>query len=180
MLGFFDIMARRNIILVGITGVGKTTIGRALAKTINATFIDLDKSIELSCGVDIPTIFAIEGEHGFRRRESDELIKVINGKNYILSTGGGCVILDSNRHAIQDSGSLVIQLVADVDVIVERVAHSFNKRPLLGRANLRDKINELYESRREFYNEVAHHTINTTHYKPYQVINLIKKYLENS
>ena len=91
-------MLKSNIIIIGITGVGKTTVGKNLAQTLGVDFIDLDKSIEDNCGVDISTIFDIEGEAGFRLRETRELKKVLSySGNYVISLGGGCVIAEENR-----------------------------------------------------------------------------------
>lgn len=171
-------MLNRNIIITGITGVGKTTIGRALANALGAEFIDLDKSIEIACGVDVQTIFAIEGEAGFRKRETEELFKIIkNQSNYVLSTGGGCVITDKNREIIKQSKNLTIQLVADIEILVQRLSRSINKRPLFDNVDLHNKIVELYKIRKKYYDEVADYTINTSNFKPFQIINQIKKYL---
>ena len=154
-------MTIKNIIIVGITGVGKTTIGKFLADSLNRKFIDLDKFIETSCGVDIPTIFELEGENGFRERESEALNQVINNyDDYVLS--------------------LVIQLIADLDVIVERLARSPNKRPLLANQDLKKKVEELYNTRRELYEMVSDVTINTTRLRPHQVISIVESHLGQS
>lgn len=167
-----------NAIIIGITGVGKTTIGRALSKSLLIDFIDLDKSIELTCGVDVQTIFAIEGEAGFRKRETDELSKIVAKKgNYVLSVGGGCVVSAQNRDIIKASRSVVIQLIADIEILVQRLSRSNNKRPLLENTNLHDKILELYNARQKFYDEIADHKIDTSHLKPRQIIDEIKKYI---
>lgn len=167
-----------NAIIIGITGVGKTTIGKALAKSLLIDFIDLDKSIESTCGVDVQTIFAIEDEAGFRKRETDELSKIIAKKgNYVLSVGGGCVVSTQNRDIIKTSKSVVIQLIANTEILVQRLSRSNNKRPLLENVNLRDKILELYSTRQKFYDEVTDHKIDTSNLKPQQVIDEIKKYL---
>lgn len=168
----------KNIIIVGITGVGKTTIGKHLAEKLKKQFIDLDKFIEVSCGVDIPTIFELEGEEGFRGRETEALLQVLaTYDNYVLSLGGGCVIRNENRQAIIKVAGLVLQLTADLDVIVKRLAKSPNKRPLLANQDLHKKINDLYESRKDLYEAVSDITINTSQLKPYQVIELVKNQL---
>lgn len=168
----------KNIIIVGITGVGKTTIGKHLAEKLKKQFIDLDKFIEVSCGVDIPTIFELEGEDGFRARETEALLQVLaTYDNYVLSLGGGCVIRNENRQAITKVAGLVLQLTADLDIIIKRLAKSPNKRPLLANQDLHKKINDLYESRKELYEAVSDITINTSQLKPYQVIELVKNQL---
>lgn len=170
--------AIKNIIIVGITGVGKTTIGKHLAENLKKQFIDLDKFIEISCGVDIPTIFELEGEQGFRERETDALNQVVSEyDDYVLSLGGGCVIRNENRLIISRNNSLVIQLTAELDVIVGRLAKSPNKRPLLANQDLKQKIMDLYATRRELYEMVSDVTINTSKLKPYQVIDIVKRNL---
>ncbi|RTK92846.1 MAG: shikimate kinase [Neisseriaceae bacterium] len=164
----------QNYILVGITGVGKTTIGKQLAKKLRKKFIDLDKYIEEVCGVDIPTIFELEGEAGFRVRESFVLNKVLEDEDdFVLSLGGGCVIVEENRKAIRRYAGKVIQLVADLDVITERLINSPNQRPLLVNQDVRKKVQDLYDARKDFYNEVSTITYNTTDMKQYQVVKMI-------
>ena len=171
-------MTIKNIIIVGITGVGKTTIGKFLADKLNKKFIDLDKYIEISCGVDIPTIFELEGELGFRDRETIALSQVIHeSSDYVLSLGGGCVVRAENRQIITRNNNLVVQLMADIDILVERLSRSPNKRPLLTNQNLSQKIESLYAFRREFYESVSDITINTTHLKPHQVIEQVERFL---
>lgn len=163
-----------NIILVGITGVGKTTIGRMLANQIQYTFIDLDKFIEDVCGVDIPTIFEIEGEAGFRARESLALQNVVDTQDkFVLSLGGGSVILEKNRQLLSTTHAWIIQLIADLNIIAERLSHSPNKRPLLNNQNIYQKIHDLYTSRQALYDEISHVTYNTTTMRPQQTVNLI-------
>ncbi len=174
-------MTIKNIIIVGITGVGKTTIGKFLAEKLNKQFIDLDKYIEVDCGVDIPTIFELEGEEGFRERETLALKEVMaKYDNYVLSLGGGCVIRPENRQIITRNNNLVVQLIADINIIVDRLAKSPNKRPLLFNQDLKSKIEKLYSDRCEYYESVSDVTINTTTLKPYQVIEQVEKLLIKS
>ncbi len=171
-------MTAKNIIIVGITGVGKTTIGKVLSEKLDKQFIDLDKYIEVSCGVDIPTIFELEGEQGFRDRETLALKQVISqNDNYVLSLGGGCVIRSENRQIITRSNNLVLQLIADLKVIVERLVKSPNKRPLLANQDIQQKIENLFNERKEFYDAVSDLTVNTTNLKPAQVVSKVEQYL---
>ena len=171
-------MTAKNIIIVGITGVGKTTIGKVLSEKLDKQFIDLDKYIEVSCGVDIPTIFELEGEQGFRDRETLALKQVISqSDNYGLSLGGGCVIRSENRQIITRSNNLVLQLIADLKVIVERLVKSPNKRPLLANQDIQQKIENLFKERKEFYDAVSDLTVNTTNLKPAQVVSKVEQYL---
>ncbi len=145
-----------NIVIVGITGVGKTTIGRLLADNLDKEFIDLDKAIETRCGVDISTIFEIEGESKFRQRESFELSQVITNKdNYVLSLGGGCVMSEDNRNLIVAANCSVIQLGADTNTLVERLSKSIGKRPLFNNVDISVKVSDLYKSRKEFYDKIT-------------------------
>ena len=163
-----------NIILIGITGVGKTTIGRALADSLNKEFVDLDKSIEQHCGVDIPTIFEIEGEAGFRNRETEELSRVIKGHDgVILSVGGGCVLRKENRELIISGTNTVVQLYASIDTLVERLSKSVAKRPLFNNADITAKVTELYNVRKEYYDRITDFKIDTSSLKPTQVIEQI-------
>lgn len=162
---------QKNIIIVGITGVGKTTIGKLMAEALGKEFIDLDKSIELRCGVDIPTIFEIEGEDGFRERETFELKETITKQhNFVLSVGGGCVIKEINRKLLLTPGNIVVQFHADIPTLVDRLSKSVNKRPLIQNTDIASKVTALYEARKEFYAKVSHLTFDTSGMRPNQVV----------
>lgn len=168
-----------NIIIIGITGVGKTTIGKVLSEKLGKTFIDLDKSIESRCGVDISTIFAIEGEQGFRERETDELNRaIINNANYILSIGGGCITRSVNRSILAKSSNLVIQLYANTETLVERLAKSITKRPMFDNQDIEKKVTELYNSRKDDYEKVTDLKIDTSELRPNQVADIIIQQLQ--
>ena len=98
----------------------------------------------------------------------------------MLSLGGGCVIRAANGDVIARNNNLVIQLIADLDVIVERLARSPNKRPLLANQDLKKKVEELYNTRRELYEMVSDVTINTTKLRPHQVISIVESHLDPS
>jgi shikimate kinase len=171
---------QENIIIVGITGVGKTTIGKLMAETLNKEFIDLDKSIELRCGVDIPTIFEIEGEDGFRERETAELKEIMATQhNFVLSVGGGCVIKEINRKLISTSGNIVVQFHADIPTLVERLSKSMSKRPLIKNTDITSKVTALYEARKEFYADVRHLSFDTSGMRPSQVVEDVIHLLKN-
>jgi len=135
-------------------GAGKTTVGRHLAKRFGRRFVDADHEIEARTGVRIPTIFEIEGEAGFRRRESQVIAELANEGNLVLATGGGAVLDPANRAVLAASG-LVIYLNAPPAMLYERTRHDRN-RPLLRVANPLAKINELFAVRDPLYREVAH------------------------
>ncbi len=143
-----------NIILVGMMGAGKTTIGKALASTLGKEFIDSDHEIQERTGVKIPVIFEIEGEAGFRKRESEILTELVKKKNIILATGGGAVLNQENRLLLRDNG-MVIYLRASVNDLYRRTRHDKN-RPLLQTDDLFARLNELYIQRDAHYRETAH------------------------
>ncbi|MDQ3185526.1 MAG: shikimate kinase [Pseudomonadota bacterium] len=143
-----------NIFLVGMMGAGKTTIGKLLANFMNKTFLDSDREIQKRTGVSIPVIFEIEGEAGFRKRETEMLSELIKSKNIVLATGGGAVLSIKNREMLKRSGT-VIYLRATVDDLWRRTRQDKN-RPLLQTPDPRRKLSELYTQRDPLYREMAH------------------------
>ena len=148
-----------NIFLVGMMGAGKTSVGRLLAKRLNKAFYDSDAVIEQRTGVKITLIFEIEGEPGFRHRESVVLDELTALNEVVLATGGGAVLAKENRDKLRSRGT-VVYLRASVKDLLNRTRHDKN-RPLLQTADPRAKLNELYETRDPLYREVAHVTIDT-------------------
>ena len=146
-------MSIANIFLVGMMGAGKTTVGRELAKRLGRRFVDCDHAIEARTGVAIPVLFDIEGEEGFRRRESQELEELVREPDLVVATGGGIVLAEDNRRLLKDRG-FVIYLDVAPDVLFERTRHDRN-RPLLQVADPRGRIRELYRQREPLYREVA-------------------------
>jgi shikimate kinase len=142
-----------NIYLVGLMGAGKTTIGRSLSKRLGWHFIDTDKEIELRTGVGIPTIFEIEGEEGFRKRESQVILEAATKNTWVVATGGGGVLREENRVAMRTSG-LVIYLNVSPQMLWERTRHDKN-RPLLQVADPLSKLSQLFNARDPLYREVA-------------------------
>ncbi len=142
-----------NIILVGMMGSGKTTAGRLLARQLGKSFIDSDVEIQRRTGVTIRHIFDVEGEAGFRQRESHVLEDLMLQKNLVLATGGGAVISARNRVLLQEGG-VVVYLKSNVHDLWQRTRHDQN-RPLLQTADPRAKLQELYEQRDSLYAEIA-------------------------
>jgi shikimate kinase len=142
-----------NIYLVGMMGAGKTTIGRHLARRLNKRFIDCDHEIEARTGVRIPLIFEIEGEPGFRRRESQVLEALSAERELVLATGGGAVLDPRNRRRLAETG-LVVYLCVQPDELYARTRHDRN-RPLLQVADPLSKIRELHAQRDPLYREIA-------------------------
>lgn len=142
-----------NLILVGMMGSGKTTMGRALARHLGKAFVDGDEEIQKRTGVTIPHIFDIEGEEGFRQRESAALRDLVGRDNIVLATGGGAVLMEQNRAMLQQSG-IVIYLKASVHDLWQRTRHDRN-RPLLQTADPHAKLTELFQQRDPLYRQVA-------------------------
>ena len=171
-------MTSKNIVLVGSMGSGKTTVGRRLAHELNRDFFDTDHEIIDKTGVNISHIFDIEGEEGFRERESKILENLCQMSNIILATGGGIVILTKNRKILKNAG-LVVYLSSSVDQLLMRTAKS-KTRPLLENSTDRRKtITELVAAREVYYREVASIVVDTTGKKLHEIINTIKRESEN-
>src|SRR5688572_17757837 len=120
---------RGNIFLVGLMGAGKTSVGKVLARRLGKTFYDCDHEIERVTGVKVPVIFDIEGEAGFRARESRALAALVKLADIVLATGGGAVLSAANRKLLADNG-IVVYLRATVADLWDRTRHDKN-RPLL-------------------------------------------------
>lgn len=148
-----------NIFLVGPMGAGKTSVGRQLAKAMDYEFLDSDREIETRTGVTIPTIFDIEGEAGFRRREQQMIDELTRHEGIVLATGGGAILAKENRQRLQQRGT-VVYLSASVDQLYKRTRRDRN-RPLLQTDNPRQRIQELLEIRDPLYRETADITLDT-------------------
>jgi shikimate kinase len=150
---------RGNLYLVGMMGAGKSTIGRLLARRLKLRFIDCDSEIERRCGVSIPLIFEIEGEAGFRARESQVLEELTALQNVVLATGGGAVLDAANRRRLVGGGT-VVYLCAKPEALYGRVRQDRN-RPLLATGDTLARLRELYVKRDPLYREVAHLVVET-------------------
>lgn len=140
-------------------GAGKTTIGRQLAKQLQCEFVDSDHDIEARTGVSIATIFEIEGEAGFRQRETQTLSELLHQDIHVIATGGGAILREENR-ALMKQFATVVYLKAPVSQQLHRTRHD-KKRPLLQTANPKEKLEELMATRAPLYEEAADITINT-------------------
>ncbi len=151
-------MTPRNVILVGPMGVGKTTVGRALARINGMSFVDSDLALEQRTGVSVSTIFDIEGEEGFRQRESELLKELARTGNSVIATGGGAVIVEENRKTLRSAG-VVVYLSAPVQKLLKRTRNSRN-RPLLQTHNPEQVLTDLMRVRDPLYRDVADLTVN--------------------
>ena len=144
----------QSVFLVGLMGAGKTTVGRLLAKRLKVQFVDSDHEIAATTGVSIPTIFEIEGEQGFRRREAEAIERLSRGCNIVMATGGGAVLDPENRQYLHERGT-VVYLAASPETLNDRTRRDAN-RPLLQVEDRLTKLRELYQQRDPLYREIAH------------------------
>ena len=142
-----------NIFLVGPMGSGKTTVGRKAALRLGLDFVDCDEEIEARTGASVNLIFDVEGEEGFRKRETELILELAEGKGRLVATGGGAVLRPENRQAM-NSGGRVVWLRTPVDQQVKRLEMD-KKRPLLHRPDWIDRLGELAAERDPLYAEVA-------------------------
>lgn len=147
----------RPIALVGLMGVGKTTIGRRLAKRLELPFYDSDEEIETASGRTVAGYFKDHGEAAFREGERRVISRVLNGEKLILGTGGGAFIPEDTRAILKDR-ALVVWLKGDFETIMQRVSRK-DTRPLLQVADPRKKMRELMDERYPIYAQ-AHITVN--------------------
>lgn len=165
------ILSVQRIFLVGPMGAGKSTIGRLLAQRLGWAFVDLDADIERRCGANIPWIFDVEGEEGFRARETAVLEELSLEDNTVLATGGGAVLSERNRKVLRERG-LVVFLKASAEQLVERTARDRN-RPLLQVPDREQRIRDILQARLPLYNEVAHLVVETDGMTPQSVVSRI-------
>lgn len=165
-----------SFFLVGPMGAGKSTIGRQLARLLNLRFYDSDREIEKRTGADIPLIFELEGEDGFRKREQDVIEALTARPGIVLATGGGAVLSPANRRNLSANG-YVIYLRTSVEQQLQRTAHDRN-RPLLQTENPEQKLRDLLETRDPWYREVADWTVETDGRKAREVVQIIMQHIE--
>jgi shikimate kinase len=156
-----------RVFLVGPMGAGKTTIGRLLAQNLKLDFADTDREIEERTGADIPWIFDVEGEEGFRNREVQVVEEMTERSNILLATGGGVVLRKENRKVLASRG-YVIYLYASIEEQVKRTARD-NRRPLLQNTDAETVLRELMDIRDPLYREIADYVIDTDGCSPKSV-----------
>jgi len=138
-----------NLYLVGFMGVGKSALGRRVAKELDYQFIDSDQSIENKCGRPISEIFKNEGEASFRQYELEFIQSGHPSSRCVVSCGGGLVIQDGMKELLKDKG-VVICLFASLETIIERISRN-SDRPLINVSNPETRIRELFAERESFY-----------------------------
>ncbi|MEW6330127.1 MAG: shikimate kinase AroK [Pseudomonadota bacterium] len=166
-----------NIFLIGPMGAGKSTIGRHLAELLSKNFLDSDQEIEKRTGAGIPLIFEIEGEAGFRHRESSVLDDLTRQSNLVLATGGGAILSPDNRKFMRERG-LVVYLHAPLETLLARTRRD-RHRPLLQTTDRRRTLEDILRAREPIYREVADIVIETSHRSPMSVAREIARKLES-
>lgn len=142
-----------NLFIIGPTGAGKTSVGRRLAAHYELLFVDLDQEIERVCGVDVNTVFEIEGEAGFRQRESSLLDECSQRSGIVLATGAGAVLAESNRRHLRERG-FVIWLQASIEQQLQRLERD-HRRPLLAVPDRLGRLQSMARIREPLYTEIA-------------------------
>ena len=167
----------KNLTLTGMMGVGKTTIGKRLAKKLNYTFVDVDKIIEKQEGESISSIFKNKGEDYFRKIEKQLTIIELEKKNSVISLGGGA-FLNSSIRRNSKKYSISFWLDVPVEILIKRLKKSKN-RPVLGKEKANDSIKKIYFERKKFYNK-ANYRIKCKSLNLKQIIEKILNFYEKS
>lgn len=170
-----------NIYLIGPMGSGKTSVGKWLANLIGNRFYDSDIEIEKRTGLNIPWIFEHEGEKIFRRRETKIISSLCKLNNIILSTGGGAVLIEANRHHLSKNG-IVVYLMVSAETQLKRITCTDKSRPLFIKHNSKEKLQKLNKEREILYQTIADFTHSTDSLKPHhlaiRILMDIKKFIK--
>ena len=161
---------RKNLVLLGMMGVGKTTLGKIVAKKVGLKFIDTDANIEKICLMKISEIFKRKGEKFFRLEENKEVLKSLKESNSVIALGGGAFINKTVRNNILKN-AVSMWLDIDLKTLSKRIKWN-KKRPLLNKENNQKKINELYFERKNIY-KLANHRINCNNLNKENIANKI-------
>jgi len=143
-------LQRRSVVLVGMMGVGKSSIGRRLAARLAIPFVDADTEIERAAGMSIPDIFARHGEPDFRSGEARVIARLLDAGPQVLATGGGAFMNEGTRAAIKSKG-VSIWLSAQFDVLMRRIAKRKNDRPMLQTDDPAETLRQLLKLREPVY-----------------------------
>ncbi len=168
-------MTKQNVFLVGLMAVGKSTVGRLLARALNAEFVDSDHVIEERAGADIAWIFDVEGEQGFRDREEQVIEELTQRRGIVLATGGGVALRACNRKILAARG-IVVHLDSPLERLVERTQRD-KRRPLLQQGDLRETLSRLQADRTPLYAEIADYRFVTDRQGPKVLARMIEKKL---
>jgi len=167
----------KNLTLTGMMGVGKSTIGKILAKKLNYNFIDIDNLIENKEGLSINLIFKNNGEDYFRKIENDITLSELKKNNSVISLGGGAFLNNAIRKSVKKL-SISFWLDIQIDELVKRLKKN-NKRPLLFKKNTSETVKKIYFDRKKIYNE-ADHRVKCDSLRSKEIVNKILNLYEKS
>ena len=159
-----------RIFLVGPMGTGKTSIGSRLSRTLRCSFVDTDAEIEMRTGVKIDMIFDIEGEDGFRKRETDVIKEFASREKIVIATGGGSVLASENQRAL--ALGFVIYLSSSIETLMSRIRED-TSRPLLNVSEREKRLRNIVNERKPIYSQVADLTIKTDDFSIKRIIKII-------
>jgi shikimate kinase len=166
-----------NIFIVGPMGSGKSTVGKIVSSELFLSFYDTDDEIENRTGASIDWIFDLEGEIGFRKRETKVLEEMVQKNSIVMSTGGGIILSDENRDLLSSRGT-VFYLATPIEVQLERTSKD-KDRPLLKDGDPRKVLEKLHEDRIKLYEEVSDYIVNTENKTSQEVAKEIIKNVKN-
>ena len=166
-----------NIFIVGPMGSGKSTVGKIISSQLFLNFFDTDEEIETRTGASIDWIFDLEGEDGFRKRETKVLEEMVKKNSIVLSTGGGIILSETNRELLSSRGT-VFYLATPIEVQLERTSKD-KDRPLLKDGDPGEILKNLHIARESLYEEVSDYTVNTENKSSQQVSSEISKLVKN-
>ena len=167
---------KRNLVLTGMMGSGKSAIGKSLSERLNMEFVDTDSIIEKRLSLSVAEIFETKGEEFFRKIEVEEVIKLTEKKGFVIALGGGAFINDIIRKKVKKL-CFSVWLQLDIDEIFNRTKNN-QKRPLLNISNSREKLDKIYKERKEIYS-MADYKIDCNKKNKNEIVEEIKKIYEN-
>lgn len=164
-------MGKKNIILIGFMGTGKTTIGKRMARVLGRDFFDTDEDIQYVTGMTIPQIFSRYDEIRFRSEEALAVLRAVSRDNRVIATGGGVILSSENLDILKANGQVVL-LKTNPEAIFDRIGRKGN-RPLLGKNITLQKITEILREREGFYDSAADLIIHTDNLESDEVVKKI-------
>ena len=168
---------KKNLVLTGMMGVGKSTVGKNLAQKLSYNFVDIDRTIESREGSTINLIFKNKSESYFRKLENKISLEKLKKKNTVISLGGGAFLNKSIRRVVKNT-SVSFWLDIDVAELIKRLKKT-KKRPLLYNKNLNDTVNKIYLERKKTYSE-ADYRIKCNFLDPEEIVEKILKLYEKT
>lgn len=168
---------KKNLVLTGMMGSGKSTVGKMLAKALKLKFLDIDHLIEKNEKLTIEQIFKNKGENYFRKIEKKTTIDCLKKNKIVIALGGGAFLDNATRKEVKNC-SITFWLDLDVKLLLPRLSN-VKKRPLLDHENLEYSINKIYNKRKKIYNE-SHFRINCNSLNIKEIVNKIKRLYENA